>query len=73
MIHFGLSTRAVTGPWVASKPGIDNDNNTGSETMNRRRFASCALCAVVGLVASRIDADAQAPGGVTRTILQKTE
>ena len=41
--------------------------------MNRRRFASCARCAVVGLVASNVDAEAQAPGGVTRTILQKTE
>jgi quercetin dioxygenase-like cupin family protein len=41
--------------------------------INRRRFASCALCAVVGLVASKVDASAQATGGVTRTILQKTE
>lgn len=41
--------------------------------MNRRRFASCALCAVVGLVASKVDAQAQAAGGVTRHILQKTE
>jgi quercetin dioxygenase-like cupin family protein len=41
--------------------------------MDRRRFASCALCAVVGLVATRVDADAQAPGGVTRTVLQKTD
>lgn len=41
--------------------------------MNRRGFASCALCAVVGLVATGVDAEAQAPSGLTRTILQKNE
>ncbi|MSP02252.1 MAG: cupin domain-containing protein [Acetobacteraceae bacterium] len=41
--------------------------------MNRRRFASCAICAAVGLVASKVDAEALTAGGVTRNILQKTE
>ena len=42
--------------------------------MTRRRFGGCAICAAVGLVASRVDA--QQPmqmQGLTRTILQKTE
>jgi len=41
--------------------------------MNRRRFATCAICAAVGLVASKVDARSQATGGVTRHILQKTD
>ena len=36
--------------------------------MNRRRFVSCALCAVTGLVATHGDAQAQAMGGVNRVI-----
>jgi quercetin dioxygenase-like cupin family protein len=40
--------------------------------LKRRGFVSCAICAAVGLVASSVEADAQAPG-LTRTILQKTE
>jgi quercetin dioxygenase-like cupin family protein len=34
--------------------------------LGRRMFASCAICAAIGLVAD--DASAQAPGGLTRTI-----
>jgi quercetin dioxygenase-like cupin family protein len=41
--------------------------------LNRRRFAACAICATVGLVATEVDVRAQATGGVTRKILQKTE
>jgi quercetin dioxygenase-like cupin family protein len=41
--------------------------------LNRRGFVSCAICTAVGLVASSVEADAQAPAGITRTILQKTE
>ncbi|MBV9248824.1 MAG: cupin domain-containing protein [Acetobacteraceae bacterium] len=41
--------------------------------LNRRRFATCAICSAIGLVATKVDANAQAAGGVTRTILQKTE
>jgi quercetin dioxygenase-like cupin family protein len=39
----------------------------------RRSFLSCAICAATGLVATAVDADAQAPAGLTRTIIQKTE
>ena len=37
-----------------------------------RRFATCAICAAIGLVASKVDAQAQT-AGVTRTILRKIE
>jgi quercetin dioxygenase-like cupin family protein len=40
--------------------------------LGRRGFASCAICAAIGLVASNGEADAQAPP-FTRKILQKTE
>jgi quercetin dioxygenase-like cupin family protein len=40
--------------------------------LNRRGFVSCAICAATtGLIATQVNA--QAPGGLTRTILQKTE
>jgi quercetin dioxygenase-like cupin family protein len=39
----------------------------------RRRFAACAICAAVGLVASEVEAEAQAAGGITRTILRRTD
>ncbi len=39
----------------------------------RRGFLSCAICAVTGLVATAVDADAQAPVGLKRTIVQKTD
>jgi quercetin dioxygenase-like cupin family protein len=39
----------------------------------RRGFVSCAICAAVGLVASTVEADAQATPGLSRTVLQKTE
>jgi quercetin dioxygenase-like cupin family protein len=41
--------------------------------LNRRRFAACAICSAVGLIASQVAADAQPTGGVSRTILQKTD
>jgi quercetin dioxygenase-like cupin family protein len=41
--------------------------------VKRRGFVSCAICAAVGLVASKVDAGAQAPAGFTRTVIQKSE
>jgi quercetin dioxygenase-like cupin family protein len=41
--------------------------------LKRRGFVSCAICTAVGLVASAVEADAQAPPGFTRTLLQQTE
>ena len=41
--------------------------------LKRRGFLSCAICAATGLVATAVDADAQAPAGLSRTIIQKTE
>jgi len=43
--------------------------------LSRRAFAACAICTVTGFVASEVEAEAQGavPGGVKRTILQKTE
>jgi quercetin dioxygenase-like cupin family protein len=41
--------------------------------LRRRGFVSCAICTAVGLVASSVEANAQAAGGVSRTILQKIE
>jgi len=41
--------------------------------LKRRGFLSCAICAATGLVATGVDAGAQAPAGLTRTIVQKTE
>jgi quercetin dioxygenase-like cupin family protein len=38
--------------------------------LTRRNFASCALCAAVGLVATNVDAQT---GGVKRVILQQTD
>ena len=39
--------------------------------LNRRGMLSCAICAATGLVATKVDAQAQA--GLTRTVIQKTE
>ena len=43
--------------------------------LTRRLFGGCAICAAVGLVATKVDAQAPAAplAGVTRTILSKTE
>ncbi len=41
--------------------------------LSRRTFSACAICAVAGFAASAVGAEAQAPGGFKRTILQKTE
>jgi quercetin dioxygenase-like cupin family protein len=41
--------------------------------LNRRRFATCAMCSAVGLVAAKVEVRAEATGGVTRTIIQKSE
>lgn len=41
--------------------------------LNRRRFAVCAICSAVGLVASGVDAEAQPAGGLTRTVLHKID
>lgn len=44
--------------------------------LSRRKFATCAICAVAGFAASAVAAEAQgnqAPSGLKRTILQKTE
>ena len=42
--------------------------------LSRRAFGACAICAVTGFIASEVESEAQgAPGGVKRTILQKTE
>jgi quercetin dioxygenase-like cupin family protein len=42
--------------------------------LTRRLFASCAICAAGGLVASAVTAGAQsASNGITRTILQRTD
>ena len=42
--------------------------------LSRRKFAACALCALSGFAATAVDeARAQAPGGIKRTILSKTE
>ena len=39
--------------------------------LNRRGLVSCAICAATGLIATKVDA--QAPAGLTRTLMQKTE
>jgi len=39
--------------------------------LKRRGIVSCAICAATGLIATKVDA--QAPAGLTRTLLQKTE
>ena len=42
--------------------------------LNRRLFTNCALCAAIGLVASKGEADAQAaPPGFTRTVLNRID
>jgi quercetin dioxygenase-like cupin family protein len=43
--------------------------------LTRRLFGGCAICAAVGLVATKVNAQAPAAPlpGVTRTILSKTE
>jgi quercetin dioxygenase-like cupin family protein len=40
--------------------------------LTKRRFATCAICAAVGLVATGVDAAAQAPG-ISRKILRRTD
>jgi quercetin dioxygenase-like cupin family protein len=45
----------------------------GAPMLKRRGFLSCAICAATGLVAAAVDAEAQAPATVKRTILQTTE
>ena len=42
--------------------------------LSRRKFAACALCTIAGFAATAVgDAQAQAPAGLKRTILSKTE
>ncbi len=42
--------------------------------LNRRLFTNCALCAAIGLVASKADAQAQtAPPGFTRSVLNRID
>lgn len=42
--------------------------------LSRRKFGACAICAVAGFAATAIgEAEAQAPGGLKRTILRKIE
>jgi len=41
--------------------------------LSRRKFSACAICAITGLDASAVAAQAQGAGGLRRTILQKTE
>jgi len=42
--------------------------------LSRRKFSACAICAVAGFAATAVgEAQAQAPGGLKRTILSKTE
>ena len=42
--------------------------------LTRRNFSACAICAVAGFAAAAVgEANAQAPGGLKRTILSKTE
>jgi hypothetical protein len=41
--------------------------------LGRCGFASCTICAAIGLLAAEGRAEAQAPSGFTRKILQKTE
>jgi quercetin dioxygenase-like cupin family protein len=42
--------------------------------LSRRKFSACAICAVAGFAATAIgEAQAQAPAGLKRTILQKTD
>ena len=41
--------------------------------LKRRGFVSCGICAAVGLVASEVEADAQANPGFTRTVIQQIE
>ncbi len=41
--------------------------------LTRRLFASCALCAAGGLVATGVTAGAQTPTGIARTVLRRTE
>jgi quercetin dioxygenase-like cupin family protein len=40
--------------------------------LTKRRFAACAICAAVGLVATGVEADAQTPG-FSRKILGRTD
>jgi quercetin dioxygenase-like cupin family protein len=41
--------------------------------LGKRKLVSCAICAVVGLAVAETGANAEAPAGFTRKILQKTE
>jgi len=41
--------------------------------VKRRGFVACAICAAVGLVGSKTEADAQGAPGFTRKMLQKIE
>jgi quercetin dioxygenase-like cupin family protein len=63
---FGLDSR---------RSAVEDDlgKRKGTQMLNRRGFASCALCAAVGLVASSGDGVSQVTPGFKRTILQKTE
>jgi quercetin dioxygenase-like cupin family protein len=59
----------------ASLPPLTGDASIrGNDMLTRRRFGGCAICAAVGLVASRVDAQQPTPmTGITRTVLQKSE
>ena len=42
--------------------------------LTRRNFSACAICAITGFAATAVgEANAQAPAGLKRTILSKTE
>jgi len=41
--------------------------------LSRRKFGTCAICAVVGLAATKVESQAQTAGAPKRTLLQKTE
>ena len=41
--------------------------------ISRRNFSTCAICALAGFAASNAEAQAQAPTGIKRTVLQKTD
>jgi quercetin dioxygenase-like cupin family protein len=66
---------------LLAKRGIRNDHASNIKTgrlamLTRRLFASCAICAASGLMATGVAAGAEAPaspGNVTRTLIQRTE
>lgn len=41
--------------------------------LNRRGFVSCAICTAVGFAATDASAQGQAPQGISRTVVSRTE